>query len=169
METHLTIKHLAPYLPYGLKGSWTETFEIEKLIGFCEDEVITNVEQFPLKDFKPILRPLSDLIEEIEHNGEKFIPLIKLFDISVGHNWSSTNYLGCILGVNEFWLQLKDKKPSFAFGYNWENEMFYYLTKENYYLKVYNQLGLFNKLFEWHFDVFGLIEKGIAIDINTLK
>ena len=25
------------------------------------------------------------------------------------------------------------------------------------------------KLFEWHFDVFGLIEKGLAIDINTLK
>ncbi len=23
------------------------------------------------------------------------------------------------------------------------------------------------KLFEWHFDVFGLIEKGLAIDINT--
>ena len=23
-------------------------------------------------------------------------------------------------------------------------------------------------LFEWHFDVFGLIEKGLAIDINTL-
>lgn len=24
-------------------------------------------------------------------------------------------------------------------------------------------------LFEWHFDVFGLIEKGLAIDINTLN
>lgn len=24
-------------------------------------------------------------------------------------------------------------------------------------------------LFEWHFDVFGLIEKGLAIDINTLE
>jgi hypothetical protein len=26
-----------------------------------------------------------------------------------------------------------------------------------------------SKLFEWHFDVFGLIEKGLAIDINTLS
>jgi hypothetical protein len=25
------------------------------------------------------------------------------------------------------------------------------------------------KLHEWHFDVFGLIEQGLAIDINTLK
>ena len=28
--------------------------------------------------------------------------------------------------------------------------------------------GLVSKLIEWHFDVFGLIEKGLAIDINTL-
>jgi len=27
----------------------------------------------------------------------------------------------------------------------------------------------YNKLLEWHFDVHGLIEKGLAIDINTLK
>lgn len=25
------------------------------------------------------------------------------------------------------------------------------------------------KLFEWHFDIYGLIENGLAIDINTLK
>ena len=25
------------------------------------------------------------------------------------------------------------------------------------------------KLYEWHFDIHGLIEKGLAIDINTLK
>ena len=27
----------------------------------------------------------------------------------------------------------------------------------------------YEKLFEWHFDIFGLIEKGLAIDINTLS
>jgi hypothetical protein len=31
------------------------------------------------------------------------------------------------------------------------------------------QLSQFQKLFEWHFDVFGLIEKGLAVDINTLS
>lgn len=29
-------------------------------------------------------------------------------------------------------------------------------------------IPFYEKLFEWHFDVFGLIEKGLAIDINTL-
>lgn len=31
-----------------------------------------------------------------------------------------------------------------------------------------NHYFTYNLLFKWHFDVFGLIEKGLAIDINTL-
>ena len=29
--------------------------------------------------------------------------------------------------------------------------------------------SVISKLFEWHFDVFGLINKGLAIDISTLS
>ena len=29
--------------------------------------------------------------------------------------------------------------------------------------------NIYEKLFEWHFDVFNLIEAGIAIDVNTVK
>jgi len=29
--------------------------------------------------------------------------------------------------------------------------------------------GIIERLLEWHFDVYGLINKGLAIDINTLK
>lgn len=39
------------------------------------------------------------------------------------------------------------------------------LDKEPYYINY----GYATKLIEWHFDLFGLIEKGLAIDINTLK
>lgn len=31
-----------------------------------------------IQDFKLVLRPLSDLTKEIEHNGEKFVPLYRL-------------------------------------------------------------------------------------------
>lgn len=31
------------------------------------------------------------------------------------------------------------------------------------------ELWVIEKLYEWHFDVHGLIESGLAIDINTLK
>ena len=37
------------------------------------------------------------------------------------------------------------------------------------YLNSRAPYGFVLNLLEWHFDVFGLIEKGLAIDINTLK
>jgi len=44
---------------------------------------------------------------------------------------------------------------------------------ENYINKNISLLSIkyydMEKLFQWHFDVFGLIEKGLAIDINTLN
>lgn len=40
--------------------------------------------------------------------------------------------------------------------------------KENFEVKYLMYLD-FEKLVSWHFDVFGLIDKGLAIDINTLK
>jgi len=55
-----------------------------------------------------------------------------------------------------------------------ENEEFY-LPKELKHTLIIDVIGgniyqhQFEKLISWHFDVFGLIEKGLAIDINTLK
>ena len=40
------------------------------------------------------------------------------------------------------------------------------ITYKNWYLFPYEFV---EKLFEWHFDVFGLIPAGLAIDINTLN
>jgi len=71
----LELKYLAPYLPYGLKCEVgqggirrmiAETIMTESFIGI--DDVL-------LYAHKPILRPLSDLTKEIEHNGENFVPL----------------------------------------------------------------------------------------------
>lgn len=133
METHLTIKHLAGYLPYGLKIKTTHgwatmvTLNEWSVNGDCEESYCYETED--TTDFKPILRPLSDLTKAIEVNGEKFVPHIKL-------------------GGRP---NLKD--------YDIE-----YLSKH-----IDNMsFGLIQKLLEWHFDIYGLIENNLAIDINTL-
>ena len=126
----LELKHLAPYLPFCLKGNY-EVSEVVPSAKFelRNKELRTDNVDFFLNYAKPILRPLSDLTKEIEVNGKKFVPHIKL--------GGRTN--------------LKD--------YDIE-----YLSKN-----IDNMsYGLVSKLIEWHFDVFGLIEKGLAIDINTL-
>lgn len=55
--------------------------------------------------------------------------------------------------------------PLKKMGYNvsWYGWDFY---KINILEQKYSDI---QKLLEWHFDIYGLIEKGLAIDINTLK
>jgi len=123
----LELKHLAPYLPYGLMINcdfkdgdvWAC-----KLEGISVDEAFLEGADWSYKDntdFKPILRPMSDLTEG---------------------NWCrESGYAGRYI-------------DDVADG----NEELQYLS--------YN-LCLF--LFKNHFDVFGLIPAGLAIDINTLN
>ena len=84
----LEIKHLAPYLPYGVQmmsgyylvglcGSDVELYNkgndtrmmllSEKPNGKIDWEAHANMD-------KPILRPLSDLTKNIKHNNEEFFP-----------------------------------------------------------------------------------------------
>ena len=117
----LELKHLAPYLPYGLKIQVARTGTIQKL------ESLSDGDHLFL--FKPILRPLSDLTKEFEYKGKKIQVL---------------NELGFVNSV--------DVKESLLFVIG----------------KLHIPYSEFTKLCEWHFDIFGLIEKGLAIDINTL-
>jgi len=127
----LELKHLAPYLPYGLKVkdiAYSATFGLS----------LTNI-ILPLKDneyYKPTLRPLSDLNEsEIDNIYTLFID--NRHDIE--REWIEIN-------VN----MLKTEH----FSIKWAIDLMPYLLMEY--------------LYEHHYDVFGLIEKGLAIDINTL-
>lgn len=137
----LELKHIAPYLPYGLKCLVLNPAEGEEYIlemascfnhgdelqvaltyssgndyGFCSDE------------FKPILRPMTDLTNEIEVNGEKFMPIEKM---SPAPNFFNVEFL---------------QKTPLACSYE-----------------------VVQKLLEWHFDVFGLIAEGLAVDMNEIK
>jgi hypothetical protein len=123
----LELKHLALYLPYGLKiGHKSGAKSIHIL---HHGNGIGSISHILTSDlYKPILRPLSDIITKIEHNGEKFVPL-DILAYLFGY--------GCL----EFDLTDVLNQP-------------------------YKQI---EKLLEWHFDIFGLIEAGLAIDINTLE
>jgi len=63
----LELKHLAPYLPYGLKG--LGKFPNGK--NNIRDINVNNIMAFVDNDInsKPILRPLSDLAKETEYGG----------------------------------------------------------------------------------------------------
>lgn len=162
-KQQLTIEHLAPYLPYKLKMKFEgEDFEHE-LVGLDITEyglkLISVYEDYgtaPLDSAKPILRPLSDLTKEIEHNGERFYPIGKL------HN-SSYRRLGTKCKgqyeVNEMISGvLTTKKSSFSQGVAIDIK-----RPDN------NKQWIINYLLKWHFDVFGLLDKNLAINLNEVK
>jgi hypothetical protein len=148
----LELKHLAGYLPYGLKIQGVTHVEIAELSCCTKTGVNITTRSFQygmwsdIFDIKPILRPLSDLTKEIEINGKKFVP----------------NY---ILN-NSFRAGSKDLMPYKYTGYNVELN----IETENYSqtIDLFDGFLIVQKLLEWHFDIYGLIEPGLAIDINTL-
>ena len=113
----------------------------------------------------PILHPLPDITKEIEHNGEKFIPMIKLATLLTlnPEKISSTNEVFC---------QRKGRSSYSIFsfkGYNSFNLAIFRNSRLAYIDVSIDQMFLFQKLIEWHFDIAGLIDKCEAIDVNTLS
>lgn len=86
---NLELKHIAPYLPYGLHVKSKlgviyelDTFSNSKGKGIEKRDIYSVVDN----NMKPILRPLSDLSKEITHGGETFIPVEEL-------GWNSYDHI----------------------------------------------------------------------------
>ena len=148
----LELKHLAPYLPYGLKCQAmgehkidAETPLIFRLLGvestmgrincklLCGILPINPI----INEVFPILRPLSDL--------SKSIQIAEFYASFIIHIKRITGFeIDIDLDIDSGYLQSS------------------YIEFSDYQLML-------DFLYEKHFDVFGLIEKGLAIDINTLE
>lgn len=107
---------------------------------------------------KPVLRPLSDLLLEI--NGVVgLVELAKIHDEKT--EWT--------LDLSEFALKYAYDKKNPQIWFDFQNNSFYAGFDSYGDYPVNNQYKLFEYLFKNHYDVFGLIEKCEAIDINTLS
>lgn len=136
----LKLKNLAPYLPYKLKMLH---YGKEKVLNAGQGSSvywvgITHALNHQ-ESIKPLLHPLSRLIEPILEGGK--IPLHEL----LRGNCFNVEKIIKEQGVSE----LNKYEPTFQ-------PPFIDFTD-----------GL--KLCEWHIDVFGLIEKGLALPIETSK
>lgn len=185
----LELKHLAPYLPYDVQvyGSseiWT-LFGIDRVV---DGEIFVNLENGTNPNFNYyreasmfehslILRPLSDLTKEIDVNGEKFVALhelAKLADVDTSDEEYVCVNNGVVHGVrynieNDF-----DSYTHQVFAF--DNYLTFGIHKRRGgndfngdIMHCPNQLDLWNKLYEWHFDIFSLIDNGLALDYNQIN
>lgn len=112
--------------PYNLQVEWIRTDDNTKQISSWN---IFDAPFFYKKEFKPILRNLSDLTKPIEHKGDKFVPAVRLSDYYRDY-------------PHEVKLDIECQNISLEHAL---------------------------KLIEWHFDLFGGVDNGEAIDVNTLE
>lgn len=125
---------------------WGSLFKITGLNGHCITLVNERQEccTFTHDEFfdvcKIVKRPLSDITKEIDYNGEKFVPW-NLLEID-------SSIVDFVSFNNQPIIRLVDCEFIYA-------------------IDVYN--NIIEKLFEWHFDVFGLIPQGLAISMDDLK
>lgn len=130
----LELKHITPYLPYGLEVLRQDGRTKFNVAGVENDLLIVSEKDgnkyCNLKGVKPILRPLSSMTKE------EFAELRSKLDDGV----------------------LLKLTP---------NGDIYIKCNDEIYLYEVNILNDF--LFSNHFDVFGLIDSGLAINRNNLK
>ncbi|WP_153846330.1 hypothetical protein [Sphingobacterium paramultivorum] len=154
----LSLEHLSPYIPYGLNMYHKESaVKIQKMTHF--DLSVDLLQHHNKWRTKPMLRPISDLIKLIEHDGRKFIPMHQLKNGGTDLNeFRFLEWKGYSAIDNEEHETCYDPETmSFNQFYRGDSRM---CTKQ------YEKMQL---LFKWHFDVFGLINKGLAIDINSVQ
>lgn len=150
----LTIEDVVGYLPFELNGKEIDSSSYTaRLMGIISDtEIKVSLPRFPysetmpLRYFKPILHPLSDLTKYCEDLG--FVPIEEIKKRM----------------LVDFDYKDSDGIKSLATP-----------RGNNLIIAIHNEIadecpiGIYNNLLKWHFDIHNLIPDGLAIDYNTLN
>lgn len=184
----ITLKELAAYLPYGLNAQWNDTrnphfkpidgriveVRMRNAVHFVSIENDKEINDCAIFECKPYLRPLSQLTEEIEIEGEKFVPIVELAKISLKElnlNFNNITYDNWANSKGIYFDQTEEEK--WYFGLNHRD--FSWQTVQNMWnemdgrleFSTSKQMELFQKLHEWHFDLYNLIPRGLAIQLPS--
>lgn len=139
----LEIKHLVPYLPYDLKVcAMGELADSDKPKVF---EMVGLDNKFV--EFHEIGRTITE-----QYIYSDIFPILR--------------------PLSDLTKEIEVNGEKFVPIYYWDDtnrKDILYQCSTDYKYCEYLEWFIIEKLFEWHFDVFGLLENNLAIDINTLK
>lgn len=113
----LELKDICGYLPYGLmQKHYNDVCSFTIATQSCMGKDVFH--EMPIRFGKPILRPMSDLTEEITHRGEKFVPIDVFNDRGHFIEFDAAGLLYTVGGcMDSDWLMVFDKFHEWMFDY----------------------------------------------------
>lgn len=111
-------------------------------------------------EFKPILSP-TDLTKPIIVEGKEIIPIVELARLFHSVKEPAIVKYDNIIDAGSYGTQVS--------CYLDKDRHAYYSVYADVDLVMHNEARVVQWLFKHKFDVFGLIEKGLAVDVNTLE
>lgn len=167
MESKLTLQILSAYLPWHpqLYNSYFKSY------GILKAGIVKKFETYGEMpaELKLLLRPLSDLTKEITHNGETFVPLVKLASIQFPEVEFTIEDERCFGRLNAGVVLEFVIEGEIPFYKEYHNNIFGQAKSEDYddmFLANINPSEVREKLLKWHFDLFNLLESGDALPLN---
>lgn len=158
MKRELTLTDIAGYLPHKL--------QIESQFGgeICTAN-IWNLQGAIVANFKPILRPMSDLCEEITeqgyNEGKPFVPIVTMAKVAyngVG-DWGHPIYSGEVYQCS---------CNGIFYGFEPADGSFIVCDQTGFPVFSPKQRDLFDLLHRLHLDYRGLIDAGLAVSVHDL-
>ena len=168
----LELKDICGYLPYELKVFDFESEVMYPFLGYEIDTTLTKIllydeetDWWNLSNFKPILRPATDLYKPIIHKRKEIVPIVELAKIATLCHGAEWRYK-----VDKKMAHFFDEiiPLSVQFLYDETSKRFYYRENGEYRIP-YNQYQLFDYLHELKIDYRGLIDAGLAISVHDLE
>lgn len=160
---------LIPYILHDLKLSWHNGETIDATLTNISHIIQRSIEYPNMEIWKPLLRPWSDINKQISHKGDKFVPIEIIgkklvengeffnglfgWNVPTGGDDYVDYYINLAIVNNIVMLETWSGEPNESFSYVIDKSVIDY--------------KIFEMLVSWHFDVFGLIEKGFAKPINN--
>lgn len=191
MEKIEYLQKLNPYLPYDLgvisgdpydtddrlehkgvmsyqhssdENARTKYFSITE-IAFSDNNIVTRLGVIKRK-VKPLLHPVSDLYKEID--GE--VGIVEIAKISSG-TIHVDRINGACKNLSYFRCTFEDGIDELIINERCEGWYRSYFDKNqpNTGRNIIDQFEVFTYLFSHHYDIYGLIDKGLAIDLNSIS
>jgi len=154
----LTLKEIAGYYPFKLqvmiKGKIVELTDMRGKYSISTQPQIHGFKYCSYDDFKPILYPLEMLTKTIVHNGVEIIPMDEINDL-IG------DLDVCISLWDNKELSIEVIQP----GCEYTSER----DENTVDISLSQIMEITSFLHELHFDLYGLLERNLAIDKSTLN